>query len=568
LHATNEDSAAIPQTQHALQLIGPSQLKLNTAKDVHLPGPHQILAKVEAVGLCFSDLKLLKQFAEHPRKSQVVSGVGPDVLDSLPSYAPDDKPTVPGHEVVCDIVAIGEGVTRHEVGERVLVQADWRFVRTALTNGAFGYNFEGGLQEYVLFDERIVIDPQTQQRFLMPASRELSASAVCLVEPWGCVENSYVNAERNTIKPGGKLLVVAEAGHAIEGLIESFSPDGRPAEITAFCTEDVQRQSLTDAGLVFSEAESLASLPDEAFDDVVYFGAIKETLDVLNDKLAIRGIINIVTAGKRIGQPVSVGVGRIHYGLTRWIGTLETSAADAYKTIPPTGEIRSGDSVAIIGAAGPMGQMHTIRTLCLPMENMSVVATDMDDARLESLREKVQSLSDERGVPLRLVNTKTNPLDDRFSYFALMAPIGALVADAVVHSLPGCRINIFAGIPAPTRHDIDLDTYIANRCFMFGTSGSRIEDMQIVLDKVTAAQLDTDLSVDAICGMAGAADGIAAVENRTMAGKIIVYPQLHELPLIPLKELPAKLPAVAAKLNRGMWTKAAERELLKTANER
>jgi hypothetical protein len=28
-----------------------------------------MLAKVEAVGLCFSDLKLLKQFSEHSRKS-------------------------------------------------------------------------------------------------------------------------------------------------------------------------------------------------------------------------------------------------------------------------------------------------------------------------------------------------------------------------------------------------------------------------------------------------------------------------------------------------------------------
>ena len=42
--------------------------------------------------------------------------------------------------------------------------------------------------------------------------------------------------------------------------------------------------------------------------------------------------------------------------------------------------------------------------------------------------------------------------------------------------------------------------------------------------------------------MAGAIDGIAAVENRTLAGKIIVYPMLHDVGLIPLAELRRHLP--------------------------
>ena len=65
--------------------------------------------------------------------------------------------------------------------------------------------------------------------------------------------------------------------------------------------------------------------------------------------------------------------------------------------------------------------------------------------------------------------------------------------------------------------------------------------------------------------MAGAIDGLAATENRTLAGKIIVYPMLHNVPLIPLTELPKHYPTVAAKLHDGQWTKAAEEELLKVA---
>ncbi|HAU36118.1 MAG TPA: alcohol dehydrogenase, partial [Phycisphaerales bacterium] len=133
-----------------------------------------------------------------------------------------------------------------------------------------------------------------------------------------------------------------------------------------------------------------------------------------------------------------------------------------------------------------MGQMHTIRILCCGADNLSVTATDVDDARLESLRAKAAPQAAARGVPLRIVNTQKNPLRETFSYFALMAPVGQLVADAIAASAPGTLINIFAGIPLPTKHELDLDTYIAHGCFMFGTSGSRIEDMRIVLEKVAA----------------------------------------------------------------------------------
>ena len=52
----------IPKTQCAIQLVGPDKLELNTQKEVYTPGPHEMIGKIDAVGLCFSDLKLLKQF--------------------------------------------------------------------------------------------------------------------------------------------------------------------------------------------------------------------------------------------------------------------------------------------------------------------------------------------------------------------------------------------------------------------------------------------------------------------------------------------------------------------------
>jgi L-sorbose 1-phosphate reductase len=553
----------LPATQFAVQLVGPGQLTLNRAKEVPRPGPHQILARIEAVGLCFSDLKLLKQFAAHPRKSEITSGIAPAVLAGIPSYVPNEKPTVPGHEACCRIVAIGDQVKSHRVGERCLVQTDYRALPTAHSNAAFGYNFEGSLQEYVLMDERVVIDPASGERFLIPVSEDLGASAVALVEPWACVENSYVSGERRNLKPDGRLLIVADTGHTIDGLRQlGLSPK---SGIWAVVSDESQKQYL-HASLI-AHLSSLDSVPDESFDDIIYFGASKATIELLNDKLASRGVINIVLGGRRIGQPVSVGVGRVHYGMTRWIGTTGANAAESYGHIPETGELRRGEKVVVIGAGGPMGQMHVIRNICSGIEGISVTGTDVDDARLYALAGKARPLAQQNSVTFRLLNTKAQPLHEKFGYFALLVPAGGLVADAIRQSLDGCIINIFAGIPAATRQDLDLDTYITNRCYMLGTSGSVIRDMNIVLRKVVQNQLDTNCSLDAICGMAGAIDGIAAVENRTLAGKIIVYPMLHDVGLIPLTELRKHYPTVAAMLNNGQWTVAAEEELLRVATQ-
>jgi threonine dehydrogenase-like Zn-dependent dehydrogenase len=537
----------LPSTQHAVQLIGPGELKLNTSKPVPKPAPHEIVVKVEAVGLCFSDLKLLKQFHDHARKSEIISGIEKDVLTGIQGYVPGSAPVVPGHEVVCRIVAIGDKVTKHKVGERCLVQTDYRQLPTAAgSNAAFGYNFDGGLQEYTLLDERVVIAPNGD-RFLIPVGEERSASAIALVEPWACVEDSYVTVERNRIKAKGRLAVVWDEGRAPLGIEQSYSPDSAPAKVEKL------------------SAAKADTLPNEAFDDIVYFGANRATIETLNDKLAPGGVINLVLGGQQIGELVSVGVGRVHYGGTRWIGTTGNDASESYKNIPATGEVRENDAVLVVGAGGPMGQMHVIRDVCLGIPGVSVIGTDMDDPRLEALRKKAEPLAQANGVSLRLINTKQSPLAENFSYFALMAPIGALVASAIQDAEERAIINIFAGIPAPTKHELDLDAYIEKRCFMFGTSGSTIEDMRIVLRKVEREGFDTNASIDAIGGIAGAIDGIARVEDRTLAGKIIIYPMLHTVGLIPLGELGRHFPTVAQKLDAGKWTREAEQELLRVA---
>ncbi len=548
---------SIPTTQWAVQLTGPDELRLNTTKPVHRPGPYQILGQVEAVGLCFSDLKLLKQFSKHARKERIGSGIDPAILKEIPSYVPDDMPTVPGHETTVRIVAIGEKVRGVRLGARYLVETDYRWLPTTNSNASFGYNFEGGLQQYVLMDQRIITSPE-KEIFLLPASEHLSASAVALVEPWACVEEAYAVHERHSLKTGGKLLVVAD-NPIDEKIFTAFlGRFGKPQQITWISKTDLQpidHIRMTRAGAV-------ADLPDASFDDIIYYGADRATAETLFHKLAANGLIVFVQNGKTFGKPVTATVGRFHYGNIRMVGTVGDDPSDAVAHIPPTAEIRRADKIHVIGAAGPMGAMHVIRDICQGVPDVEVFAADLDDHRIGLLNRIAEPMARQRKVGYHHYNPSRGKPNVAFNYTALMAPVPKLVDLAIADSAQHAIINIFAGIPASVSGAIDLDTYIAKQLYFVGTSGSVLEDMKVVLKKVESGQLDTDLSVAAITGMAGAVDGIRAVEKALIPGKILVYPPCETLPLTPLEKLSEVLPDVAACLDNGLWNKKAEQALL------
>ncbi len=546
--------SAVPATQYAIQFTGKDRFTTNPAKPVDPVGPTQVLLKVEACGICFSDTKLLHAFEDHPRKLPVVAGLSPEVLAEVPGYHPDSEPTVPGHEPVARIIAVGEDVRHFSVGERVLVQADWRHVPTPASNAAFGYNFEGALQEYVVVDERIVV--HEGEEFMLRVSDAPTAAQVALVEPWSTVEASYSRTERNTLKPGGRLVVVADPG-VVPGGLEPLLAAARPASITVVGAEPATVDAAATSA-VLDEIEA-------GVDDIVYFGSDADTIERLSALLGARSLLCIVLGGARIDRRVKLDVGRVHYDFVRYIGTTGSDPAVAYAAVPADGEIRAGDKVAIIGAAGPMGLMHTVRTISLGLPGVVVDAADVNDERLAHLAEVAGPTAQERGVPLRVVNSVTTPLEPGYTYLTCLVPVPGLLSQAVDLAGQGAIVNAFAGFPAGTLAELDLQGIVERGVFLLGTSGSEMSDMRSLLNKLESGALDTSISLDAICGMAGFADAIEAVNNRTSGGKIMVYPQLRDLGLVRLADLAERLPAVAAAMTDGRWTPAAEAALLATA---
>ncbi len=544
--------------QYAVQLVGPDELVLNCEKEVFEPGPHQIVCRVETVGLCFSDLKLLKQFTSHVRKCEIVSGLEKDVLSEIPTYVPGEKPTVPGHETVVRVAAVGPGVGNYKVGQRYLVQTDYRWLKTAArSNAAFGYNFEGALQEFVLLDERVFTSPDGES-MMIPVDDELSGSAIALVEPWACVEDAYASTERTTLKQGGRMVIVADEPVSSDVLEDLFEKYGMPGEVSWISKADMPQ----GLGVEMVGVDGIDKLEEAAYDDVIYFGSNPETVEGLFAKVGTQGILNICQCGGSFGRDVTTMVGRVHYGGIRIIGTPGSNPADAMAIIPATDEIRSGDKINVVGAGGPMGAMHVVRNICQGVSGVSMFASDVDDARLEALTRIAAPMAEKNEVQYRTCNVTKEDVAEKFDYTAIMAPIPALVAAAVGASNDRGLINIFAGIPATVSGEIDLDTYIARQLYFIGTSGSTLEDMKLLLNKVQAGTLDTNVSVAAVSGLDGAVEGIRAVEKREIAGKIVVYPACKGLGLVRLEELGQKIPEVAAKLANGIWTAAAEKKLL------
>jgi threonine dehydrogenase-like Zn-dependent dehydrogenase len=544
---------AIPSTQNAVQLIGPDELVLNASKAVHQPNDYQLLCKVIVVGLCFSDLKLLKQFSGHVRKSEVLAGIDPKILKENPAYVPGELPTVPGHEPVIEIIKVGSKVKNFKVGERYMIQADWRWLATANSNGAFGYNFEGALQEYVLLDERIVISPDGTSMLLSAPADKRSASAFALAEPWACGEDAYQEIQRQGLKKGGRLLIVANTCGDKEAGQKFFASQEKPAEII--------KVGLAGGCKCECALTSLDQVADNSFDDILYFGADASVVEKLFAKGKKGALFILCQCGQKFGKPVMTAVGGVHYRGFRIIGTAGSNPADAVASIPKRCEMRKGDKVNVVGAAGPMGVTHVIRDLCVG-DGVTVYAADLSDERLAALAKIAEPTAKAAGTTYIGYNPKVTQPDVLFDMQVIMAPVPALVAAAVKTTAPKGVIDIFAGIPAEKYGEIDLDIYCDRQLYFIGTSGSTMEDIQIVLNHVAAGNIDTNVSVAAISGLDDAVLGIRKVEKQEVPGKIMVYPSCKGLKLTLISDLAGSLPKVAAKMKNGVWTKEAEEALL------
>lgn len=543
-------------------------------KPIEVDTPHvgadEILVRHDAVGLCFSDIKVIKAGETHPRLQ------GRDMKTN---------PVVLGHEVALTVIQVGANLTqRFKPGDRFIVQADiiYKGVGTA-----YGYALQGGLSQFNTIGPTIL--DGDEGCYLLPVRPDFGYAQAALTEPWACVTASYDVIYRAGWAPDGNVVIVAGPGALQDYELSTPYAGGQPpaqvialgvqgkllAELRARSKSDgfalIELGPISDATL----AEAVAATQHGGFDDVVLLGADAALYEKLEPQARKGGVLNMVGSQAFTGT-TQVDVGRIHYDHLSLTGTNSSNIALAYEPIRT--ELKTNGYTAMLGAAGPMGQMHVQRVMEAPEGPRLVVATDLLPDRLAVITEKFASILEEKkgttDLVLKTPEGKT-PVEFNASLVAMtnnagfddivvLAPSAGVVAGAVKMLAQDGVLNIFAGLPSGTKAALDLTGLVTKGQRFTGTSGSAIRDLRNMLQAAESGRINPNLSVAAISGLSDANRGLDGVMHQAFTGKCVIYPQVLNFPVTMLEDLKTVLPNVYAKLGPHVtWTAEAEAEFLK-----
>ncbi len=513
------------------------------------PSANQLLVRVDAVGLCFSDIKLIRLGGDHPKL------YGRDLAH---------EPTRLGHETAVTVIGVGDQLTgRFRPGQRLAIQPD---IYVDGRSTAYGYTIPGGLIGYhVIGPEVLAADDGA---YIVEVDDRLGYAETALTEPWACVEAAYTQRRRLTPTKGGRTWVVGRRDDPRAYRLATVLDGAREIVLTGLRDELVGeiRGRVPDDATVQLADEAEVSGP---FDDVILLGPRSaEIVSRAADALAFRGVLNLV-GDEPLDGPVEVDIGRLHYHYTAFVGTSGLDVSASYGEARNRAELLAGGTAVFIGAAGPMGQMHLERALRMPNGPARLVGVDLDPDRIAAARVRLQPIAAASGRELVLrvpgageslasivaAETAGHGADD----VVVTAPSPAAVTDGAGLMAPDGMLVLFAGVPVGTMASLDLSPVFLHGAQYTGTSGSRIADQARVVEKTLAGQLSPGRALAAVGGIEAAKDGLTAMIDGRIPGKIVIFPHLRGLPLTSLEDLAAGDAEFAATLGEGgTWTRDAE----------
>src|SRR6266508_1145028 len=558
----------LPEKSWAWNLYGAGLENLGRAgqpEPFSIPEPNddQLLVRIDTISVCFSDVKILKQGGNHPKLYNRNLAVDPTRL---------------GHEVSLTIVKVGKNLQKnYRPGQRLAVQPD---IYQQGKSTAYGYTVPGGMvQFHVIGDEVLKTDAGA---CLLPLEDGMGYAESSLLEPWGCVMAAYTQRRRLTPKKGGTMWIVGQPGDPTPYTFSagldapaSFVLTDVPASVKELVSATGAKVSERN-GLTPTDYESLSKelTNGVGFDDIVVLDPTSaSTVGQIARFIARRGTMNLVGT-KPLDGLAQVDLGRLHYDYIAFIGNKGTDIATSYGEARNRCELRAGGSTVFIGAGGQMGQMHVQRALELTDGPKLVIATEVSDERLQVLKDMFTPLAEKHGRKLLFFNP--NASKQSFHDFVMEAtanqgvddvvvsvPVAALMEEGDTIMKPVGMMVLFAGVPNGTLGKVNLSNVYLSNAQYTGTSGLTIDDQASVMARRVAGTLSPGRSVAAVGGLETAADAIESVIEGKYPGKVVIFPQIRNLPLTGLKELKERLPEVAEKLGEHlMWTNEAEEVLI------
>ncbi len=529
------------------------------------PGPDQLLVRVDAVGMCFSDVKLIKQGGGHPK---------------LYNRNLATEPTRLGHEAALTVLKVGQNLRNaYAPGQRLALQPD---IYRQGQSTAYGYTIPGGLTQFHLIGPEVL--NADDKCYVLPLPGNLGYAETALTEPWACVEASYTQRRRLTPKAGGSMWLLGRPGDATAyqfsagldapaTIVVTDVPDSLLARLKEAAGKAalVVRNGLTPADYPALSQELTAGA---GFDDIVALDPRSaEAVSAAAQLIAFRGTFNLVGQTPLNGRPL-LDVGRMHYHYTAYVGNPGPDIAASYGEARNRCDLRPGGTALFVGAGGPMGQMHVQRAIELANGPQLIIATDVNSMRLAALAERFTALA--AANQTRLVTFNPTEAGESLVDFVrrvtnqrgaddviVSVPVAEIMAEAAAAMTNDGMLVFFAGVPNGTMAPLNLsDVYLHNAQYT-GTSGSALEDQATVIHKALERKLSPNRSVAAVGGMEAALDGIAAMMEGRYPGKVVIFPQLSGLPLTGVDQLAKTLPDVAQWLSPdNVWTPEAEQALI------
>jgi len=340
----------IPQTSRAWQLYGAGleNLRLDTLP-VPEPKADELLVRIDAVGVCASDWKMIAQGESHARMR------GCDLKN---------HPAVPGHEVSLTAVKVGKKLARkYKVGQRFSVQAE---IYLKGENIAYGYKMRGADQQYQTIGPDVYANG-----YLLPVSARLGYAQAALAEPWACVYHAYHNhRETHTVKKGGTAWYLG-AGPLGLMHIEKGIRDGAARVVVSEMRADrlaKVRSSLgglakklgVDLICVDTSKEPLEKyLPKRSADDVIVLAPVAKAAEAALEYLGKNAYFNMFAGFESRDRAwMQLNLNDMHYGGWTMIATSGSPIEALRRALDDAaaGRIDPNNSVAAIGGINAVSE--------------------------------------------------------------------------------------------------------------------------------------------------------------------------------------------------------------------
>lgn len=292
----------------AASVSGPNAPIEIVERPIPEPGPHQVRIRVEACGICHSDVF-------------TVAGAWPGIT----------FPRIPGHEIAGTIDAIGEGVVTLKPGQRAgagwhgghcgecdrCLRGDFVLCRHAQVPGI---SYDGGYAEYVVVPASVVA----------PIPDELSAADAA---PLFCAGITVFNSLRHSGAKGGDVVAVlglgglghlgvqyaAKMGYSTVAIARGREKEAFAKQLGAAHYIDSRSQNVGDALLALGGASVILATVTSGKAMTAALGGL-----AVNGELLILGVAE---------DPVEVNTAAFVMGRHRVKGWPSGTAADSADTL-------------------------------------------------------------------------------------------------------------------------------------------------------------------------------------------------------------------------------------------